>query len=96
VVEALDLKEGDEIEVSFDAMRNVLASNQVTAGQTYSFSYGYNLAGALLSETYPSGRVVTTGYDAASRATSVSGQAGPTTTNYITQAAYWPHGGSII
>jgi YD repeat-containing protein len=48
---------------NFDAMGNVLASTQATAGQSYGFSYSYNLAGALTSETYPSGRVVTTGYD---------------------------------
>src|SRR5581483_3814599 len=39
---------------SFDVMGNVLASSQVTQGQTYSFSYNYNVAGALTSETYPS------------------------------------------
>jgi hypothetical protein len=36
---------------AFDAMGRVAASNQATAGQTYSFSYGYNLAGSLTSET---------------------------------------------
>ncbi len=37
------------------------------AGQTYSFRYSYNLAGALTSETYPSGRVITNSYDGANR-----------------------------
>jgi YD repeat-containing protein len=37
----------------------------MTAGQSYNFSYTYNLAGALTSETYPSGRVVTSRYDGA-------------------------------
>ncbi|HEY7304654.1 MAG TPA: hypothetical protein VH601_11090, partial [Bryobacteraceae bacterium] len=57
---------------SFDVMGNVLGSNQVTASQTYSFAYAYNLAGALTSETYPSGREVTTGYDGANRVNAVN------------------------
>lgn len=43
---------------SFDAMGRLLASQQVTGGQKYSFGYSYNLSGALIEETYPSGRVV--------------------------------------
>jgi YD repeat-containing protein len=39
----------------------VTRSSQQMDGQTYAFSYTYNLAGGLTSETYPSGRVVTTG-----------------------------------
>ena len=39
----------------FDAMGRVTASSQVTDTQTYTFSYGYNLAGGMTSETYPRG-----------------------------------------
>lgn len=39
----------------------------MTIGQTYSFTYNYNLAGSLTRETYPSGRAATTGYDGANR-----------------------------
>jgi hypothetical protein len=45
---------------AFDTMGEVTASSQVTDGQTYNFKYGYNLTGSLKSETFPSGRVVTT------------------------------------
>ena len=33
------------------------------AGQTYGFSYTYDLAGDLTSEMYPSGRVLNTTFD---------------------------------
>ncbi len=56
---------------AFDALGWVTASSQQVNGLTYGFTYTYNLAGALTSETYPSGRVVTTGYDAANRPTTV-------------------------
>jgi YD repeat-containing protein len=46
----------------------------MTAGQTHSFeNYSYNLAGALTSETYPSGRVISYSYDAANRRTRHTG-----------------------
>ncbi|HEY1528924.1 MAG TPA: hypothetical protein VGH51_22095 [Candidatus Angelobacter sp.] len=78
---------------NFDALGNVLASNQVTAGRTYAFAYAYNLAGALSSETYPSGRVVTTGYDGANRPNAVNGTLSGQTKPYAYSIAYWPHGG---
>jgi len=77
---------------AFDTMGHVVASNQVTIGTTYPFSYTYNLTEALTSETYPSGRVVTTGYDGANRPSQVTGNLQGSTTNYLTQAWYWPHG----
>jgi RHS repeat-associated protein len=42
----------------FDNIGRILTSQQMTDGQTYSSSYVYNLSGALIEETYPSGRVV--------------------------------------
>ena len=67
---------------SFDVRGNVLASNEVTGGGTYSFTYGYNLAGALTQETYTSNRAVTTAYDSANRPYQLSGRlnGGPQTT----------------
>ncbi|MBV9768850.1 MAG: RHS repeat protein [Bryobacterales bacterium] len=56
------------------------------------FTYYYNLAGALPYETYPSGRGVTTAYDATNRATGVTGNYNGFTTNYVSGAWYWPHG----
>jgi YD repeat-containing protein len=43
---------------SFDNHGRLLASQQITDGKTYDFSYKYNLSGGLIEETYPSLRVV--------------------------------------
>ncbi len=43
---------------SFDNHGSLLASQQITDGQTYTFDYKYNLSGGLVEETYPSGRIV--------------------------------------
>ncbi|MBV6496997.1 MAG: hypothetical protein DYH05_08735 [Acidobacteria bacterium ACB1] len=43
---------------SFDILGRVLAAKQTTDGTAYSTGYIYNLSGALIEETYPSGRVV--------------------------------------
>ena len=59
--------------LAYDARGNVATSNQQTQGQVYSFAYGYNLADQIVSETYPSGRVATTSYDAAGRPLSLGG-----------------------
>jgi RHS repeat-associated protein len=71
----------------------VKQSSQATAGQTYSFSYTYDLMGSLKNETYPSGRVITTEYDGAERASSVAGDLASLEKNYATQVSYMPHGG---
>lgn len=70
---------------------HVQASNQTTAGQAspFVFSYSWNRAGALNSETYPSGRTVTIGYDGANRPHSVTSD----TKTYISAVNYAPHGG---
>jgi YD repeat-containing protein len=89
----------------YDGLGRITGSNQVTQGQTYSFSYGYNLAGALTSETYPSGRILATCYEGANRPASIAGTAGFATnppcappanaTLYASvpsSTPYWPHG----
>jgi RHS repeat-associated protein len=43
---------------SFDNHGRLLASQQITDGQTYDFGYKYNLSGGLIEQTYPSGRIV--------------------------------------
>ena len=78
--------------VSISPLEQVTASSETTGGGTYNFSYYYNLAGALVQENYPSGRVVKTNYDGANRVSGVAGTLGATT-NYVTNATYWPHGG---
>ena len=58
---------------AFDNLGRVTASTQVTNGQTYRFSYTYNLAGALLTETYPSQRTITITPDSANRPNTLAG-----------------------
>ena len=79
---------------AFDAMGHVKSNSQVTDGQTYTFSnYEYDLAGNLKSETYPTGRIVNTSYDAAGRISQVAGQkTGETDKTYATSFSYAPHG----
>jgi len=43
---------------SFDILGRVTGHKQTTDGTAYTTGYVYNLAGALVKETYPSGRVV--------------------------------------
>lgn len=47
----------------FDALGRARSSTQTTDGQVYTMAYGYNLAGELTSQTYPSGRTVNTDVD---------------------------------
>jgi len=79
---------------AYDALGRVMVSRQTTAGKTYTFSnYSYNLAGALTSETYPSGRVVRTRYDAANRVSQVGGTAcGSAAGWYASNFQYAAHG----
>jgi RHS repeat-associated protein len=48
---------------AFDILGRVSSSSQITDGQTYSSAYAYNPSGAMIEETYPSGRVVTNTLD---------------------------------
>jgi YD repeat-containing protein len=77
---------------SYDGLGRATGSTQSQGGQVYSFSYAYNLAGSLTSETYPSGRIIATGYDGANRASSVTGTFNQAQTNYLSNATYSPHG----
>ena len=77
---------------SYDAEQRPLSSNFQFGGQTYSFAYTYDLAGELLTETYPSGRVMTNTYDTAQRETKMTGALGSTTTPYVQQVGYYPSG----
>jgi YD repeat-containing protein len=79
---------------SYDALGRVTGSTQQVAatGQTYPFTYHYNLAGSLITETYPSGRTLTNGYDAANRMTAVAGTAAGQTKSYVVSASYMPQG----
>ena len=71
----------------FDALGRVLQSKQTTTvsgtNYPYTIGYSYNLAGAMLTQTYPSGRVVATDYDAAGR---IAGVKHPASGNYYVGA----------
>jgi RHS repeat-associated protein len=80
----------------------VTAGNQITDGQTYSMIYGYNLAGAQTSFTYPSGRVISTEYDTAGRMAGVRDQqsgvyyAGAVGSDSTNRIKYTAHGGVSV
>ena len=76
---------------SFDKLGRVKGSSQQTGGATYSFSYTYNQAGGLETQTYPSGLLVKTCYDAAGRISGVSDNATPAA-SYASGFGYAPHG----
>jgi YD repeat-containing protein len=70
----------------YDQMGRVVQSIQVTETQAtgspnpqaYGFTYGYNIASEMLTETYPSGRIIQTEYDTAGRVAGVGNQGAPT------------------
>lgn len=77
----------------YDAAGRLLGSSQTTDGQTYQMSYGYNLAGSMTSQAYPSGRVVTTTLDNAGRLSQVNGQkSGEPNKTYASSPTYSAHG----
>lgn len=66
---------------SYDALGNALVQRQLfklngTWSTTYQISRGYNLAGGVTSQTYPSGHTVSYTYDAAGRTASFTGNLG--------------------
>jgi RHS repeat-associated protein len=83
--------------LQYDAFGNILQSSQTTTGSgcpsnICAFTYTYNLTGALTSEQYPSGRMVTTTYDGANRPKQLTGLLNGTTTTYADTIQYLPHG----
>ncbi len=78
----------------FDALGRVKQSTQTTEGRSFLMSYTYSLAGQMTSQTYPSGRTVSTAYDSAGRINEVSGQkSGESNKLYFSQPSYTAHGG---
>ena len=87
---------------AFDALGKVLSSQQITNGletcpgttQPCTMSYTYNLAGAMVSETYPSGRVVTNSLNNDGSLANVSSKANSTATprTYANAFVYTPSG----
>jgi RHS repeat-associated protein len=79
---------------SFDALGRLLTNKQTTDGTAYTMSYTYNIAGGLVSQTYPSGRVVTNTFDNDGSLTNVSSKANSTATprTYANAFVYAPSG----
>ncbi len=83
---------------SYDALGRVRGGTQTTDGQAYTMGYDYDLAGNMTSQTYPSGRVVTSEYDAAARLAGVKNlasgafYAGGASTDTMNRLQYTPHG----
>ncbi|MDX6501039.1 MAG: hypothetical protein QOG23_4299 [Blastocatellia bacterium] len=84
--------------LAYDALGRIKSANQVTDSQTYSMTYGYNLAGGQTSMRYPSGRVITSEYDEAGRLAGVRDQssgvyyAGAASTDATNRMQYGPQG----
>jgi RHS repeat-associated protein len=77
---------------SFDEVGNIRSSRQVTDGVTYPMAYNYDLANNLVSQMYPSGRIVSTYLDAAGRVSTVYGNLHTSSKFYVSDIAYAPHG----
>lgn len=60
----------------YDALGRVLGATQTIGGQDYSVGYGYDLAGHVVTEIYPSGNELDYSYDTAGRLSSFSGSLG--------------------
>jgi len=73
----------------YDEMGQVKVQVQRTGSNNYVMSYGYNLAGMLTSQSYPTGRTLTYDYDDAGRLQSLS----DANKTYANQFSYEPHGG---
>jgi RHS repeat-associated protein len=73
----------------YDKMGRVKTQRQVTGTTTYTLNYTYNLAGQLITETYPTNRTLTYDYDEAGMLSQVR----EGSSVYASGFAYAPHGG---
>ncbi len=78
-------------EFDYDKMGRVVKHRQSIGNQTYNLEYAYNLAGQLISEKYPSGRMVSVAYDANGRLSGLADQ----NRNYLSGAQYQQYGGIL-
>lgn len=68
----------------FDNLERVTKSSQASGNVSYPFEYQYQLDGTLKQFQYPSGRVVSYGFDTAGRVNAIPG--------YLTAVSYSDHG----
>lgn len=78
----------------FDNFGRLTESKQITDGQTYTSGYQYNLSGALVQETYPSGRVVKNEFEPDGDLMRIFGKATPSAPerSYANSFSYTPDG----
>jgi RHS repeat-associated protein len=60
--------------LGYDSVGRTARSRQITDNISYDMTYTYDIAGNLISQTYPSGRVVTNSFDDAGRLNKVTSQ----------------------
>ncbi len=77
---------------TYDSWGNITSQTQVVSGNTYTLSYGYNADNQLNSITYPSGQVVTYGFDIVGNISDVSTTEGGITSDFATGIHYLPFG----
>jgi RHS repeat-associated protein len=78
---------------AYDALGRVKQSQQVTDGHSFGMSYVYDRAGNMVSQTYPSGRTVTTTLNAGGLVGSLTGaKPGEGAKTYASDFAYTAHG----
>ena len=84
---------------SYDSLGRMSSMTRTINGQSYTTSYTYDLAGEVLTETYPSGRTIRMIRDGAARITGIEAK-GPGETDFapllsnITYAAFGPMTGA--
>jgi RHS repeat-associated protein len=79
---------------SFDSLGRILSHKQTTDGRSYTTAYGYNLSGALVEETYPSGRTVKNTFNNDAKLIDVSSKSAsqPDFQSYANNFSYTAHG----
>jgi len=78
-------------EFDYDGMGRVAKHRQYIDTNEYAMEYGYNLAGQLTSEKYPSGKIVATSYDDNGRLAGIADQ----NRTYVSGLEYNGIGGAI-
>ena len=78
----------------YDPLGRIKSSSQTDVANNvpYNFQYSYNLAGGLLTTTYPTNIVLTYAYDSSGRVQTVINGASSSTQNYASSILYAPHG----
>lgn len=78
-------------EFDYDQMGRMVKHRQWIGADQYDLEYGYNLAGQLTTQKYPSGKIITTSYDANGRLSGVT----DTQRTYLSGMQYLGKGNSL-